>query len=47
MIQDALRGLLGVAAEHGDPIPEQFRDLVGELTSYSLGGKQAARSPAR
>jgi predicted RNase H-like HicB family nuclease len=47
MIQDALQGLLQVAVEHGDPIPEQFRDLVGESTPYSVGGKQAARSQAR
>jgi len=47
MIQDAFLRLLHLAVEHGDPVPEQFRDLVDELTSYSLGGKQAARSQAR
>jgi predicted RNase H-like HicB family nuclease len=47
MIQDALRGMLQVASEHDDPIPEQFRELVDELVSFSLRGKQAARSQAR
>ena len=47
MIKDALEGLLHVALEHGDPIPEQLQDLVDELTSYSLSEKQAARSQAR
>jgi antitoxin HicB len=44
MIQDALRGLLHVASERGDPVPEQFRELVDELVSVSLRAKQATRS---
>jgi antitoxin HicB len=47
MIRDVLEGLLQVAVEHGDSIPEQFRDLVDELMSYSLSGKQTARPHAR
>ena len=47
MIQDALQGLLTVALEHGDPIPEQFRDLVDELASFPLRGKQTTRAQAR
>ena len=54
MIKDALEGLLQVAAKHGDPIPEQFRDLAAELAAGSAtkrgdqvaSGKQAARSQA-
>ncbi len=54
MIKDALEGLLQVAAEHGDPIPEQFRDFVEELAGSSAthgveqvaSGKAAARSRA-
>lgn len=47
MIQDALRGLLHVALEHGDPVPEQFRELADELASFSLRAKQTARSQVR
>ena len=35
MIRDALEGLLEVAVEDGDPIPEQFQDLIEELTKSS------------
>lgn len=38
MIKDALEGLLHVAIEHGDPIPEQFQDLVNELIPVSSRG---------
>jgi antitoxin HicB len=52
MVKDALAGLLQVAVEHGDHIPEQFRDLVEELAASSAsqsreqvaGDRQAARS---
>ena len=55
MVQDALEGLLQVARDHGDPIPEQFRDLLLDVTSHPpgrrrtqvVGGRQASRSPTR
>ena len=53
MVKDALEGLLAVAIEEGDPIPEQFRELVEELVPSSVPRKpterarQAARSQAR
>ena len=55
MVQDALEGLLQVARDHGDPIPEQFRDLLLDVTSplpgrrrtQVVGGRQASRSPTR
>ena len=37
MIQDAMEGWLHVAAEHGDPIPEKYKALVGSHTSESDG----------
>ncbi len=54
MVKDALAGLLEVAVEHGDPVPEQFRDLVDELTAAPAtrsgvqvgSGRQAPRSQA-
>jgi antitoxin HicB len=53
MVKDALGGLLSVALEEGDPIPEQLRTLVNELvpsfatTEPKRRARQAARSPAR
>lgn len=53
LVRDALEGLLAVAPEEGDPIPEQFRGLVKELVPSSAiaepkqRARQAARSPAR
>ena len=55
MVQDALEGLLLVAGEHGDPILEQFRDLLLDVTSrpaarrrrQTVGGRQASRAPTR
>jgi len=53
MVKDALEGLLAVAIEEGDPIPEQFRELVEELVPSSVlrehpeRAGQAARSQAR
>jgi len=55
MVQDALEGLLEVARKYGDPIPEQFRDLVPEATPRPvrrrrpqvIGGRQASRSLSR
>ena len=35
MIRDALEGLLEVAVEDGEPIPEQFQDLIEELAESS------------
>jgi len=35
MIKDALEGLLQVAIEHGDPVPEQLQALVEELVAIS------------
>lgn len=58
MIRDALEGLLEVAREHGDPVPEQLQDLADELmkarlpshparqTLSSTRGRQATRSQA-
>ena len=57
MVTDALQGLMHVAVEHGDEIPEQLRDLVeeldasqashvGERVGRAKGGRQAARSQA-
>jgi len=55
VVQDALEGLLYVAREYGDPIPEQFRHLVPEATPRPIrrrrpqvvGGRQASRSSNR
>ncbi|MEX0785014.1 MAG: type II toxin-antitoxin system HicB family antitoxin [Dehalococcoidia bacterium] len=52
MVEDALKALLEVAIEHGDPIPEQFRDLAQELAKQPnvrrLGiGRQATRTQTR
>ena len=51
MVMDAMAGLLQVAVEHGDPIPEPFVELVDELVEASAakpqrvgGGRQTARS---
>jgi antitoxin HicB len=33
MVQDALEGLLEVAIEDGDPIPEAFQPIANELAS--------------
>ncbi len=57
MVTDALQGLIQVAVEHGDDVPEQLRDLVeelaasqashvGERVGRAKGGRQAARSQA-
>lgn len=37
MIQDALEGWLGVAAKHGDPIPDKFRGLISAETDNRDG----------
>ena len=55
MAQDALEGLLQVATKHGDPIPEQFRELAEELCNKQKArgrkrirvGRPTARSQAR
>ncbi len=54
MIKDALEGLLQVAVDHGDSVPEQLQDLVDELTALPAAhggeragsGRPAARSQA-
>jgi predicted RNase H-like HicB family nuclease len=56
MVQDALEGLLQVAREYGDPIPEQFRDVLLDVTprraarrakQVVVSGRQASRAPSR
>ena len=47
MIKDALEGLLEVAVEDGDPIPEQFQEVVTELVKPAAAAKpRAVRSGA-
>jgi antitoxin HicB len=54
MVSDALEGLLLVAKEYGDPIPEQFRNLLPEAASRPPArrrpqvarGRQASRPQA-
>ena len=55
MVQDALEGLLEVARQHGDPIPEQFQELLFDVASrpaarrggQAVGGRQTSRAPTR
>ncbi len=37
MIQDAMEGWLHVAKEHGDPIPEKFKDLIADSSQGKDG----------
>lgn len=53
MVKDALEGLLLVASDHGDPIPDQFHSLVSTLRPLGrqrpqvVRGRQASRSSTR
>jgi len=42
MVKDALEGLLEVAVEDGDPIPEQFDEVVHELVGDRAKVKRRA-----